>query len=72
MTEAGATKTFNYWHEALKAKYDGQGRPYGRAEFDKLLGDYSVWYEQARNHPIFANHLRLQLICPAYSLSTNY
>ena len=43
MTEAGVTKSFNYWYEALKAKYDGQGRPYRRTEFDKLLGDYSVW-----------------------------
>jgi hypothetical protein len=26
------------WMEALEAKYDGKGKPYGRAEFDKLLG----------------------------------
>lgn len=26
------------WLEALEAKYDGKGKPYGRAEFDKLLG----------------------------------
>lgn len=42
MTEAGKTKSFNYWHEALKAKYAGEGRPYGRKEFDKLLGEYGV------------------------------
>ena len=42
MTEAGRNKAFNYWLEALKAKYSGEGRPYQRAEFDKVLGDYSV------------------------------
>ena len=42
MVEAGSTKTFTYWYEALRAKYAGQGRPYQRAEFDKLLGEYSV------------------------------
>lgn len=26
------------WLEALRAKYDGVGKPYGREEFDKLLG----------------------------------
>lgn len=35
-------KAFNYWLEALEAKYSDQGKPYQRVEFDKLLGDYSV------------------------------
>lgn len=26
------------WMEAIEAKFDGKGKPYGRAEFDKLLG----------------------------------
>lgn len=26
------------WMEALEAKFDGKGKPYARAEFDKLLG----------------------------------
>ena len=26
------------WNEALRAKFDGVGKPYGRAEFDQLLG----------------------------------
>lgn len=26
------------WMEALRAKYDGVGKPYGREEFDRLLG----------------------------------
>lgn len=26
------------WHEALRAKYDGVGTPYGRADWDQLLG----------------------------------
>ena len=33
---------FDYWYEALRAKYAGEGKPYERAEFDKLLGNYSV------------------------------
>ena len=33
---------FQYWLEGLKAKYEGQGRPYGQVEFDKLLGAYDV------------------------------
>jgi len=30
------------WEEALKAKFMGIGKPFGRVEFDKLLGDYDV------------------------------
>jgi len=26
------------WLDAFRAKYDRQGKPFGRAEFDKLLG----------------------------------
>lgn len=26
------------WWEALEAKFDGKGKPYGREEFDRLLG----------------------------------
>lgn len=35
-------KAFSYWLEALKAKYAGEGKPYERPEFDKLLQNYSV------------------------------
>ncbi|MBE3048722.1 hypothetical protein IMZ48_40730 [Candidatus Bathyarchaeota archaeon] len=28
--------------EGLKAKYFGEGRPFGRAEFDKWFADYDV------------------------------
>ncbi|KAL8830413.1 MAG: hypothetical protein Q9191_001442 [Dirinaria sp. TL-2023a] len=42
MSEAYRNKAFDYWLEALKAKYDGQGRSYQREEFDKLLGDYAA------------------------------
>ncbi|KAH8646350.1 hypothetical protein BX600DRAFT_556016 [Xylariales sp. PMI_506] len=31
--------------EALKAKYRGEGKPYGKAEFDKWFGDYDVLIE---------------------------
>lgn len=27
------------WNEAMRAKFDGVGKPYGRAEFDQLLGE---------------------------------
>lgn len=30
------------WKEALEAKVLGKGKPYGREEFDKVLGRYSV------------------------------
>ncbi|KAI4112749.1 MAG: hypothetical protein LQ338_008279 [Usnochroma carphineum] len=35
-------KAFSYWLEALKAKYAGEGKPYERPEFDKLLQNYSA------------------------------
>ena len=31
-----------YWLEALRAKYQGIGKPYGKSEFDKVLADYDV------------------------------
>jgi hypothetical protein len=31
-----------FWLEALRAKFDGQGKPFGRGEFDKFLGEYDV------------------------------
>ena len=31
-----------YWHEALTSKYQGRGRTYGKAEFEKLLEGYTV------------------------------
>jgi len=71
MTEAGVNKAFNYWYEALKAKYEAQGRPYRRAEFDKLLGNYSVRFGQTTVQSRSAKVVRLSLICPAYCLSTN-
>lgn len=42
MLEAGKTSRMGHWLEGLKAKYEGQGKPFGRTEFDKLLQDYSV------------------------------
>ena len=42
MVEAGRTRTFEYWLEAVRAKYLGDAQPYQREEFDKLLGEYSV------------------------------
>ena len=30
------------WEEALRAHYLGQGKKWGREEFDKLLGDYDA------------------------------
>lgn len=35
-------KHFWYWYEAMVIKYYGKGKPYGPAELDKVLEDYSV------------------------------
>ncbi|TQV91889.1 glycoside hydrolase family 43 protein [Cordyceps javanica] len=32
-------KDADMWNEALRAKFNGIGKPYGRAEFDQLLGE---------------------------------
>jgi hypothetical protein len=31
-----------YWIAALEAKYKGEGKPFGREEFDGFLGNYMV------------------------------
>jgi hypothetical protein len=36
------TRIFPLWEEALKAKFMGIEKPWGREEFDKMLGDYDV------------------------------
>ena len=41
-----------YWLEALRAKYQGRGKPYGKSEFDKVLGEYSVC-TYSSSKPIF-------------------
>ena len=33
-------QTLHVWQEALRAHYLKQGKPFGREEFDKLLGDF--------------------------------
>ena len=38
----GPPGTYDWWNEALKAKFHSKGEKYGKVEFDKLLGDYSV------------------------------
>lgn len=39
----GSPKTnLALWCEALNAKYHGQGKKWGREEFDRLLGDYDA------------------------------
>lgn len=35
----GNVKDADMWSEAMRAKFDGVGKPYGRAEFDQLLGE---------------------------------
>ena len=35
-------RDFPVWEEALKAKFLGEGKSFGREEFDKLLGNYDV------------------------------
>ena len=36
------THFFPLWDEAIRAKFNNDGKPYGRPEFDKLLGDYDA------------------------------
>lgn len=39
----GSPKTsLGLWCEALDAKFNGKGKPWGREEFDKILGDYDA------------------------------
>jgi hypothetical protein len=39
----GSPKTnFRLWCEALDAKFHGRGKPWGRSEFDKILGSYDA------------------------------
>ena len=33
-------RDFELWWAALRAKYDGCGRPFGKTEYDQLLGSY--------------------------------
>lgn len=40
--EGAKNKHIVCWREALEAKVLGKGTPYGREEFDKVLGNYSV------------------------------
>lgn len=42
MREVGKNKHQAAWIEAIEAKYEGQGEPYGREQFDKILGDFEV------------------------------
>jgi hypothetical protein len=42
----GSPKTnFRLWREALEAKFHGKGKPWGRAEFDKIFGPYDAVLE---------------------------
>ncbi|KAJ7485540.1 hypothetical protein FB451DRAFT_1230196 [Mycena latifolia] len=43
------------WIEAIKAKYYGKGTPYGRAEWDRLLGEYPAVTDWP--HTLFAEDL---------------
>jgi len=39
------------WVAALEAKYEGKGKPYGRQEFDNLLGDWAVGFSLFSSQP---------------------
>ena len=41
-------KDSEMWLDAMHAKYDGRGKPFGRAEFDRLLGHCQVYYASYR------------------------
>ncbi|ETS85787.1 hypothetical protein PFICI_03812 [Pestalotiopsis fici W106-1] len=40
MREVGQNNHQAAWAEAMDAKFEGKGKPYGREEFDKILGDF--------------------------------
>jgi hypothetical protein len=40
--QGDTAKNIGLWYEALSQKYDGGLNPYGRKEFDKLMGDFDV------------------------------
>lgn len=42
MREVGKNKHQAAWAEAMDAKFEGKGEPYGREQFDKILGDFEV------------------------------
>jgi hypothetical protein len=33
----------DFWAEALRSKYFGEGRNLGREDYDGILGDFQVW-----------------------------
>jgi hypothetical protein len=37
-------RDFPIWEEALRAKFLSGSKPFGREEFDKLLGNYDVCF----------------------------
>lgn len=39
---APLTHCAEMWNDGLRAKYYDQGKPYGKKEFDKLLGNFGV------------------------------
>jgi hypothetical protein len=53
-----------YWIEALRAKNFGEGEPYGPAEFDKLLGNYSV----ILSSPLFSVSNKVSIILTTSTL----
>ena len=38
------------WLDAFKSKYDGEGKVFGREEWDQLLGNFSVSPTRCRGH----------------------
>lgn len=42
MREVGKNQHADRWVQALEAKFDGIGKPYGRAEFDELFSGFAV------------------------------
>jgi hypothetical protein len=42
MREVGKNKHQCFWIEALEAKFEGKGKPFGREEFDYFLSSYDV------------------------------
>ncbi|TGJ87580.1 hypothetical protein E0Z10_g1235 [Xylaria hypoxylon] len=65
---SGGLPQIALFEEALRCKYLGAGKPYGKVEFDKWLADYYGMY-LAKNKNLFRTYLSIILCREAFPLS---
>ena len=61
MAECGldnANKSLLHWDEAIQAKFNGQGKPYRKSDFEKMLWRYDVSYRRRRVNPVMLSASR--------------